>query len=381
MKNKLQIPVLVLLLAVTVFQGICLADGKLYSREKVPPVTPYQRAVISFQGNKELLLLQVKFSGDGREFGWVLPLPQPPELMLSLNAKNADFIFAYLNSRSQGNVIGIFSGILPKLLFSGLFLYMFIIPAIFGLLKKERPAFFKPCLAVRLLCYILFTGTLVYFAVPTYDSLSAPERVDIISAQRVGVFDTIVLKASDSGELIKWLKNNGYNYSAEDKRVFDRYIKTGWCFVTAKINPAEIETENYVSVEGMVNPLVFIFPTTKPVYPVALTGLGTKKLELLLYVFAEHRVEGRAPLKVAYAGKNDHLSILTAALLKEILKDKPIDEYIDEYIEEDSRLKALEAPFLTKFRGKLYSRDMKEDLVFTETADRNEYRETRYLFK
>ena len=38
-----------------------LADGKFYVREEVPPGVPYQRAIIAFDGEKELLVLQSKY--------------------------------------------------------------------------------------------------------------------------------------------------------------------------------------------------------------------------------------------------------------------------------------------------------------------------------
>ena len=59
--------------------SIALADGKFYA-DRVPPDLPYQQAIISHQNGEQLLIIQSKFEGEGKNFGWVVPRPNPPKL-------------------------------------------------------------------------------------------------------------------------------------------------------------------------------------------------------------------------------------------------------------------------------------------------------------
>ena len=61
------------------------ADGKYYAREaKVGPGIPYQRALIAFNGEREILVVQSRYENRGeqplREIGWIVPLPAVPRV-------------------------------------------------------------------------------------------------------------------------------------------------------------------------------------------------------------------------------------------------------------------------------------------------------------
>ena len=114
-------------------------------------------------------------------------------------------------------------------------------------------------------------------------------RVEILNEQKVGIYDTKVIKVTDSKELIDWLNQHGYRFGLEDETTFKSYIAKRWCFVVARINAAEPAKGEFHSAEGLVNPLVFLFESKETVYPLALTGTAGKETEVLLYVFAEHK--------------------------------------------------------------------------------------------
>ena len=79
---------------------IALADGKFYTvPERVAPDLPYQRALIAHDGNRELLILQSKFEGEAKDFGWVVPLPAVPELDTSGAAFGRDDMAEMLEMR------------------------------------------------------------------------------------------------------------------------------------------------------------------------------------------------------------------------------------------------------------------------------------------
>jgi len=81
-----------------------LADGKFYSSERVPPGLPYQRALIAHDGGRELLILQSKFEGEAKDFGWVVPLPSVPELA-SMDMEACRRLFDYLDMVAATEIV------------------------------------------------------------------------------------------------------------------------------------------------------------------------------------------------------------------------------------------------------------------------------------
>src|SRR6187455_3040117 len=61
------------------------ADGVVVpSRAVVGPVrTPDQRALLTFDGTTETLVVETTLQGDGREFAWIVPLPAVPKVEAS----------------------------------------------------------------------------------------------------------------------------------------------------------------------------------------------------------------------------------------------------------------------------------------------------------
>jgi len=87
---------------ILVFTGSLYADGKFYSPpDTVPPGIPYQRAMIAFDGKKELMILQSKYEGDPKDFGWVVPLPSVPELAHMRKSTTYSYLFQLLHGATK----------------------------------------------------------------------------------------------------------------------------------------------------------------------------------------------------------------------------------------------------------------------------------------
>ncbi|MHC4418082.1 MAG: hypothetical protein ACYSU6_05790, partial [Planctomycetota bacterium] len=56
------------------------ADGKFFAERayKVPPAIPSQRAILIHKDGTEKLIIESALQGEGKEFGWVIPLPAKP---------------------------------------------------------------------------------------------------------------------------------------------------------------------------------------------------------------------------------------------------------------------------------------------------------------
>ena len=58
----------------------CWADGMVMRATAVPAEVriPGQRALIRFTNGVERLVIETRFTGEGTNFAWVVPLPSPP---------------------------------------------------------------------------------------------------------------------------------------------------------------------------------------------------------------------------------------------------------------------------------------------------------------
>ena len=84
-----------------------LADGKMFWKEEIPPIIPYQRALILFKEGSETLVLQSRYevpkAKDKASLGWVVPVPAVPELA-SMPADYAQSLFMRLSMSSRPRV-------------------------------------------------------------------------------------------------------------------------------------------------------------------------------------------------------------------------------------------------------------------------------------
>ena len=124
------------------------------------------------------------------------------------------------------------------------------------------------------------------------------EGVDLISREQVGIYDVSVLAADDPRALLDWLNENGYAFPERGEPILEAYVQEGgWHFCAARVFPGQS-----VQLAGDVMPLWLSFETERPVYPMRLTALVDRGLEVLLYVLTDHRVELEG-FEVEYAGE------------------------------------------------------------------------------
>jgi len=80
MRHLLAAVILLVALAAPAWADGCVVS----SRAVVGPVrTPDQRALLTFDGTTETLVVETTLQGDGREFAWIVPLPAVPRVEAS----------------------------------------------------------------------------------------------------------------------------------------------------------------------------------------------------------------------------------------------------------------------------------------------------------
>ncbi|MBI4244560.1 MAG: DUF2330 domain-containing protein [Planctomycetes bacterium] len=326
------------------------ADGKFFSNDKIPPDEPYQRAIIIHDKGEELLIIQPKIETTSKQFGWIIPVPGEAKMGFIEQNSMRSLLFS-LSLGSQPKVIEIstilfFIAAIALILSIGFNTYNYI------RYKKRYSRYSSYIALLSLLCLlaVLFPMNILG------ETLAGAE---VISREQIGIYDAKIVKATNSGDLINWLKTNGFNYTNEDKNSFDQYIRKNWVFVTLLATtegklPGEIL--NYL---GMVQPIALLFKTAEPVYPYALTGTYNKASVLLLYVLSNKRVEFDH-LKTIYAG-------VCSGFAQEIMNKIQWSgaEAVDP-------MKFNNATFLTKLKGTIS--EFNEDILLKYHKNNDDYK-------
>jgi len=366
--------VLLLVLAALLVGSVpVLADGMFYWPEPVPPEIPYQRALLMFDGGYETLIVQSKYrmsSSAAAAFGWVVPVPSVPELA-SVDPDLAEYLFFELAQTSRPKVTEITDWLWGFAVFANLFLA----PASIILLLLCGVSFFtqrlqfirrrRGLVALATLLLLIFSLCVLAFYAGAGTMAPVPggteTTVDVIKEEQVGIYDVQVVKAGEAGDLIEWLSENRFQFGEEDTQVFDDYLRRGWCFVVARVDPARSTGQSLTTSEGLVAPLILRFETEAPVYPLALTATAGSDTQVLLYVLSKHKWEGDGRLGLEYAG-GASLHILEDACRE--ASDSLAAACLD----------GAALPYLSKFKGTLTPAEMESDLLLAPAEDDEPYR-------
>ncbi|MHC4192859.1 MAG: DUF2330 domain-containing protein, partial [Planctomycetota bacterium] len=269
------------------------ADGKFFAERayKVPPAIPSQRAILIHKDGTEKLIIESALQGEGKEFGWVIPLPAKPTefekvspgliktLSLTLQPRITHDLTNSLGSLYVISTIVALSCLLVLTIKPKEYTTVLLITGLGAL---------SACLLVSAL------GTAKQTAgVGGADSAVVP-GVKVQNVQEIGSYNLAVLEADSANALDEWLGKNGFSSLTEkDHIVVSDYIKRSWYFVAAKLRR---EGEGF----SRPHPLAMSFVTEEPVYPIRLTGTAGSSVYIELFVIAEGQAETRQlPLEVS----------------------------------------------------------------------------------
>jgi hypothetical protein len=412
-----------LLLALLLHLGLTAlpasADGKYYAAaDRIPPYLPYQRALIAFDGEREILVVQSKFQGAGDEplgdIGWVVPVPALPQVG-TLSPADADALFTKLQRTTRIEKVSVADWLrgvlillvalalahslmaLIRLLSSGtrngkMAWLSLALVTVLGLLPAVRqplaPFFFVGLLvisvvfsSVALFKFIrggawkrrasygvrtqasLVLGGLLFLlfgTIPQFSEYTGKDGVEVIKKDVVGKLEIKVIRARTASELTDWLQAQRFGFDQEDVAAFASYVAQGWVFVTAR-PVAGAQRAEVIGQRGMLAPLVLVFPTKQAIYPLALTATAARELQtrIDLYVFSQSKMDagGRMQMSYAAADRQDPLLLLADRVEPKHALDRA----------------TLKEGFLTRFYGQLDEQQMRSDLVLLPAADNAPY--------
>ncbi len=196
--------------------GIVSADGVIF-----PPPDRYvaetdQKAVLFYDKGIETLILSITFTGNAKDFAWVVPTPSRPEV-----DKASSELFLSLEELTRPPVNRQWGG------------------------------------------YHL-------------DATPAMEKssVEVLETKEVGIYEIKVLAASKADALAKWLSENGYQFPEKGGYVLEDYIKNKWYYTAVKIRPEVVWKDVTEKLRtGQAAPLKLTFKSDKIVYPLKITSL------------------------------------------------------------------------------------------------------------
>lgn len=180
-----------------------------------------ERILFSVKDGKVTAHIQIQYSGEAKDFGWLLPLPSVPTLKVG-----SDELFARLDATTRP---------------------VYLLQQARGA-KCPRPLGCSLSPSLR--------GGFIEPAVPS----------PLVVSSSVGPYEYAVLRADDKTEMLRWLNDNRYFIPAGTENAVDPYIHAGAYFLALKLK-AGART-------GDVTPVILEYASELPMIPLILTSVG-----------------------------------------------------------------------------------------------------------
>jgi hypothetical protein len=267
------------------------ADGKVFAREGVVATIPDQRALIHFADGIQTLVIETRFEASGTtpggraavqgtsgggEFAWVVPTPSVPQLI-----DVTPGLMPTVQAVFEPRVISGSSGTAAAVSAVAIFVACFVVLCMrSGLISRLIVAF----------CFLLVSALVLLPALGKSRGIDAGESTGVVLHDRrvIGHLDVAVLSAVSGESLVSWLTGNGFVVPPETTPAIDEYVRDGWSFCAARLNPAS-EPDETGAIRALPHPFGMRFETGAPVYPLRLTATATDSLEVDLYVLGPSR--------------------------------------------------------------------------------------------
>jgi len=208
---------------------IVRANGCYIPQQAYPamPSIPVQRAIIVHRDGQETLVVESGVQSPSPTVGWILPLPAEPTrlekadpgMLISASMSLRPWLIHDLRHPWE-TILWVFG------LFFGTPL------AALALFKEPYARRSKLILVVWFFCLLTLVGLfLPSLGVSSRSDAIGDSGVTLLSVQKVGDYDTTVLKARSGDDLSQWLTHHGLRALPDTARpIVDSYIKDNWCF-------------------------------------------------------------------------------------------------------------------------------------------------------
>jgi hypothetical protein len=340
-----------------------VGDGKVFPAIDHKALIPDQQAIIHFKDGRQTLVIETRFEGTGTEFAWIVPVPANPQIRAASTGVMPT-VRAMMRpelERMRG----------AKLLFG-----ILAVSTLVTILMLVTQGSVGARVTLGLLMWAVVVGAVLF---PGLGRPRGPggEGVVVLDRRIVGSYETATLSARTPDELLSWLKENGYRADAESAPAIADYIGRGWVFVVSRLRLDSASGEPLTP-----HPLAMTFDSPRAVYPVRLTGTGSRELKLELFVVGERMAAARgmrvaachslvrvAPFdgtvylpsspEGAYHGPVERLSLGAAVGTERLFNHPELVELFGD------------AKVITKLSGTFTPRQMRSDITLDWSAPRS----------
>jgi hypothetical protein len=218
-----------------------------------PSMVTAHRMILSVSSKQTTLYDQIKYSGNPKEFAWVLPISGVATVGLS-----ADIVFETLGSMTQTQITAppVNCPAMPSDCYER---------KGFGAAEDNASAGSSS------------GGGAV-------DAGAAPPPVTVTKEETVGPYETVQLHSTDPQALNTWLGDHGYIIPADVQPIIAAYVNEHFDFLALKLAPGQ-------GVSSM-RPVRVSTPGAAPILPLRMVAAGTgATVGITLWVVAEGRYE------------------------------------------------------------------------------------------
>ena len=351
---------LVVLIVLMILQEV-RADGKYFPEQayKKSPAIPSQRAIIVYKDGTEKLTIESSLEGEGKEFGWIIPLPGQPTKFEKATPGLIKTLSQCIQPKITHDLTLLFK---PYYLIAAIFTLWFLLAIV---IKPKRPlaVLFLVFIVMLLLISVFMPSLGVATRGMEIKSIEVP-GVRVRDVQEIGSYKLVVLDADSAGALDGWLTGNGFvGLSEKEKEIVSDYIKHNWCFVAAKLIR---EGEGY----SRPHPLSMVFECKEPVYPMRMTAMANNPVYVELFVIAEKKATSSI-LPLEYSDEFRFVSEIRDNYWTEESLDGFMGSQFRQMIGHPDSLKDLwDSCVLSKLCGTLKPSQMGEDIILELRAGR-----------
>lgn len=282
-----------------------------------------QRNILVFGETQVSLIPQVRFEGNARDFGILVPVPAVPTL-----------------STVGANIFSEASFLTQPLVRQG----------------SDGCGCDDNVLNSRNLNFPDSRGALA--------STDESGGVTVIYEQMVGTFQAAVLQATSAADLTQWLNENDYKFDPADSDVLQEYVDQDWFFVAMKLDTNQVPrfVNQWWAATTSPAKITFASDGSSLTYPLKISAISTnERMEVLVYTI------GKDPYRFSGA-KLEYANAIDEDEAEAIAENFPTLAQF-----------ATEGTFITKLRRTFSKSEMQDDIEISLTDDRSEFREVRYV--
>jgi hypothetical protein len=142
---------------------------------------------------------------------------------------------------------------------------------------------------------------LMYFARHETAMTTAIAPVQVLASQKIAGYDAVVLEASDSAELKKWLADHGYTTSPDLTAWLDVYVAQHWKITAFKIDASQPDARTGAVKMSFATPRPF-FPYREPASQRAISSSVITNRILRIFFLGPERVTGTIGASMPWPG-------------------------------------------------------------------------------